>query len=49
MKEVLEFAFSDVWHFIGCCVFMLIISYWKPIDITIINGPIRGHDDETNV
>lgn len=48
MKEVLEFAFSDVWHFIGCCVFMLIIAYWKPIEITILNGRFKEKDNEYN-
>ena len=48
MREVLEFVFSDVWHFLGFCVFMTIIAYWKPIDITILNGRFKEKDNEDN-
>ena len=48
MKEFLEFAFSSPWHFLGCCVFMTIIAYWKPIEITILNGRFKQKDDEDN-
>ena len=46
MVEVLKFAFEDVWHFIGCCVFMMIVALWKPVDVTILHGIVKEKDDD---
>lgn len=44
MVEVLQFIFSDAWHFLGSIVMLIIVTMWQPIDITILNGGIK-HDD----
>ena len=46
MREVLEFAFEDAWHFIGCCVFMALVALWKPVEINILNGFVNGEDED---
>ena len=46
MREVLEFAFEDAWHFIGCCVFMMLVALWKPVEINILNGFVNGEDED---
>ena len=46
MLAVLEFIFSDFWHFLGICVFMMIVALWKPIDLTVFNGYWRDKNDE---
>ena len=40
MTNVLEFIFSDVWHFLGIVVMMLIISTWRfvNVDVTVIDS-----------
>ena len=45
MIEVLEFIFSDFWHFLGCVVFLMVFVMWKPIDINVMNGYWKGDDD----
>ena len=45
MREVLEFAFEDAWHFIGCCVFMMLVALWKPVEINIVHGILEDDDD----
>lgn len=35
MLDVLQFIFSDFWHFLGFCVLMLIVAFWQPISIRI--------------
>lgn len=52
MKEILEFIFSDAWHFLGIVVLMFIPSMWRLInvDTTIIVGKVddlkKGIKDE---
>lgn len=46
MVQVLEFIFSDAWHFLGTLVILFILAMWKPIDITIINGRVEKKPDE---
>ena len=36
MLEVLQYVCSDFWRFLQCCIFLLIIAYWKPIEITVM-------------
>lgn len=36
MVKALEFIFSDVWHFLGTIVMLIICTMWKPIDITVV-------------
>lgn len=48
MVDVLEFIFESPWRFLGVCVFMAIIAYWKPIDITILNVRFKENGDEDN-
>ena len=40
LVAVLEFIFSDVWHFLGVVVMMLIISTWRfvNVDVTVIDS-----------
>ena len=44
MLAVLEFVFEDFWRFLGCCVFLMIIALWKPVEVNIITGMIDGED-----
>ena len=46
MLAVLEFIFGDFWHFIGICVLLMIITFWKPIDVTIMHDNRRKNDDD---
>ena len=46
MMDVLQFVFSDFWHFIGVCVFMMIVAFWKPIDITVMRGYWKDGDND---
>lgn len=43
MVQVLEFIFSDVWHFLGVLVLMALVSTWHLInvDVTVIAGKIK--------
>lgn len=46
MAKTLEFIFSDVWHFIGTIVMLIIFTMWKPIDITVVNRGAGHMSDE---
>lgn len=43
MKELLEFALSDVWHFLGIVILMFIPATWRLInvDVTLLSGRIE--------
>ena len=43
---VLEFVFSDFWHFLGICVFLMIFALWKPVEVNILNGFVEGEDGD---
>ena len=43
MLAVLEFVFTDVWHFLGCVVFMMIIALWHPVEIVIAKDEKGGN------
>lgn len=38
MLAVLEFVFSDFWHFLGMLVLVLAFTIWQPISIRIEKG-----------
>lgn len=46
MLAVLEFIFGDFWRFLGCCVFLMIIALWKPVDVTVMNGYWQKEGDD---
>ena len=46
MKEVLQFVFSEPWHYIGTAILLAIFACWKPVDITVLNGRIEQKDDD---
>ena len=49
MLAVLEFIFSDFWHFIGVACFLIIFAMWKPVDITLITEEhIEGSNKDDN-
>lgn len=48
MRQVLEFVFSDAWHFLGCCVFLMIIGLWKPIEVNVMNGYFKEDKDDAD-
>ena len=35
LVAVLEFIYSDAWHFLGTIVMMLIISTWRLVDVDV--------------
>lgn len=49
MVKALEFVFSDVWHFIGICVFLMILALWKPVEINVLNGYLRDRRDDDDM
>ena len=44
MIEVLRFVFEDFWRFLQCCILLMIFALWKPIEINILHGYIKGSD-----
>ena len=46
MLAVLKFIFGDFWRFLGCCVFLMIITFWKTIEVNVMNGYWKGRDDD---
>ena len=46
MVKVLEFVFSDAWHFLGCVVMLMIVALWKPIEVNVLNGYWKEKDNE---
>ncbi len=46
MLEVLKFIFEDFWHFLGCAVFLMIFALWKPVEVNILNGFVKGEDED---
>ena len=49
MLEVIKFIFEDFWHFLGCCVFLMIIAFWKPSEINIVHDNRSMIDDESEI
>ena len=45
MVQVLEFVFSDVWHFIGSLCFVALFVMWKPIEVNVMNGYWKGKNE----
>lgn len=46
MLEELKFIFEDFWHFLGCAVFLMIFAMWKPVDVNILNGFVKGENED---
>lgn len=46
MLEVLQFIFGDFWRFLGVCVFLMIFALWKPVEVNILNGFVKGEDED---
>ena len=50
LVAVLEFIYSDAWHFLGTIVMMLIISTWRlfdvDIDVTLFGSSIKDLQKE---
>lgn len=46
MLQVMEFVFSDAWHFLGCCVSLMIFALWKPVEVNILNGFVEREDED---
>jgi hypothetical protein len=46
MLEVLKFIFGDFWRFLGVCVFLMIFALWKPVEVNILNGFVKGEDED---
>ncbi len=38
MLEFLAFAFMNVWHFLGCLLFLVIAAKWRLITVNINSG-----------
>ena len=49
MKALLEYVLSDFWRFLQCCVFLMIIAFWKPIEINIVHDNRSMIDDESEI
>ena len=46
MLEVLQYIFGDFWKFLGVCVFLMIFALWKPVEVNILNGFVKGEDED---
>ena len=46
MLEVLQYIFGDFWRFLGVCVFLMIFALWKPVEVNILNGFVKGEDED---
>lgn len=46
MLEVLQFIFGDFWKFLGVCVFLMIFALWKQVEVNILNGFVKGEDED---
>lgn len=46
MLEVLQFIFGDFWKLLGVCVFLMIFALWKPVEVNILNGFVKGEDED---
>lgn len=44
MLEVLKFIFESAWHFLGICIFLMILALWKPVEINILH--VKGDIDD---
>jgi len=42
MLEVLQFIFSDFWHFIGTLILLIAICPWNNIKAVFVNGKKEG-------
>ena len=46
MKEILNFIFQDVWHFIGTCLLLMIVSDIFSVNIRLKKGNSKDKDDK---
>ena len=44
--DALKVIFEDFWHFLGCAVFLMIFALWKPVEVNILNGFVKGEDED---
>lgn len=44
MLAVLEYVCSDFWRFLQCCIFLMILALWKPVEINILH--VKGDIDD---
>lgn len=41
MLEILTYLFSDFWRFLMACIMLIIMTQFKPVDVTILNGEFK--------
>lgn len=46
MLEVLQFIFGSPWRFLGVCFMIAIFTYWRPVQVNVMNGYFKEKDDE---
>lgn len=46
MKEILEFIFSDAWHFLGIIVMLFIPATWRLINVDVTLLAVKPEDLE---
>ena len=46
MLELLKYIDADFWVFLKICVILILISFWHPVEINVMNGYWKGKDDE---
>lgn len=44
MKELLEFIFSDAWHFLGVLVMLFIPATWRLINVDVTLLAVKPED-----
>ena len=46
MKEILDFIFRDIWHFMGTCLLLMIIS--DIFSVRIMMNPKKNDSEDKN-
>lgn len=46
MLEVLQFIFSSPWRFLGVCFMIAVFTYWRPVQVNVMNGILREKKDD---
>ena len=46
MQAFIEYVTGDFWVFLKFVVILIIAVQWKPFEINVLNGMLRGKKDE---
>jgi hypothetical protein len=46
MLEFFEWLFDDFWRFLQFVIIVIIMVQWKPLEVNVLNGHWKEHDNE---